>query len=68
MGFGGSELAEKKAETADREANAHQGEASANPGEKGSLGREVHSGVLLYGLVHGGIVRQWLVASDWWPD
>jgi hypothetical protein len=54
MGLGSAELAEEETEATDGEANAHEAEAGADPGEKGPLGRQVHSGILLCGLVHGG--------------
>jgi hypothetical protein len=56
MGFCRAELTEEEAEATDGEANAHETEAGTNPGEEGPLGREVNSGILLGGLVHGGIV------------
>ena len=54
----GLEFLKEQAKTGNDETKTHEGETSANPGEEGSLGGEVHSGVLFCGLVHGGIVRQ----------
>jgi hypothetical protein len=52
----GTKLAEKQPEPAHGEAYTHQAQSRANPGQECSLRCQVHPGVLLCGLVHGGIV------------
>jgi len=58
VGIGRRDFTQKQAETADGESDSDQAQTGANPRQKRSLRGEKVFGILLYWLIHDGIVMK----------